>query len=31
MPQRSLMEADAEEIEKMLVKPVNLTSEQMLD
>jgi len=31
MPQRPLVEADTEEIEKMLVRPLNLTSEQMLD
>lgn len=28
---KSFNEADAEEIEKMLIKPVNLTPEQMLD
>lgn len=27
----SLNEADYEEIEKMLIKPINLTPEQMLD
>ena len=31
MPQRVIVEADREEIEKMLIRPVNLTSEQMLD
>lgn len=30
VPQRSMVE-DKEELERMLVRPVNLTSEQMLD